>query len=366
MIEPIHQPSRSEGIARRVLIVAVLLLMVVLAGTYIKVPYAVEKPGPVTDTLGQLDDGSELVAVKGTKSYPTSGALYFTTVRILGGPERHITAWEWVTGHLDPDSRVVPEEEVFGRESSAQEVEKMNAALMQGSQENSIAVGMRSGGVKVAQRNLVDRIGKGMPAEGVLETQDVITSIDGTRTERVSDIVTAISDRDPGDAVRIGVRRDGGQQMSLSVKTEDIGDGRAGIGIGIEPTYDFPYEVRIDAGSVGGPSAGMMFALAVYDRITPGPLTGGESIAGTGTIDDAAQVGPIGGIAQKMVGAKTGGATWFLAPEGNCEAVVGHVPDGLRVVPVGTFEQARTSVESIAKGDEDGLPTCEERLEARN
>ena len=104
----------------------------------------------------------------------------------------------------------------------------------------------------------------------------------------------------------------------------------------------------------------MMFALAVHDRITPGPLTGGEQIAGTGTIDDAGTVGPIGGIQQKLVGAKAGGAQWFLAPESNCDEVVGHVPDGLRVAAVGDFDEATETVEAIADGDTGDLQTCEQ------
>lgn len=362
MSEPAPTP-RAERIARRILVVVVLVLIVVLLGNFIKVPYAVERPGPVTDTLGALDDGSDLVTVTGARSHPSDGALYFTTVRILGGPERHITGWEWVLGHLDPDSEVVPEEQVFGAERSEEEIEEMNAALMQGSQKNSIAVGIRSVGEKVPQENLVAQIAKGKPASGTLETEDVITSVDGTRTERVSDIVEAISDREVGDEVRLGIRRDG-DPRTITLTTVDIGDDRAGIGIAIEPRYDYPYEVRIDAGTVGGPSAGLMFALAVHDRLTPGPMTKGESIAGTGTIDDSGTVGPIGGIEQKLVGAREADADWFLAPEGNCTDVVDNVPDGLGVFAVGTFEDARTSVESIAKGDTDELTTCEEHLRA--
>lgn len=163
--------------------------------------------------------------------------------------------------------------------------------------------------------------------------------------------------------MRLGIRRDG-DPRTITLTTVDIGDDRAGIGIAIEPRYDYPYEVRIDAGTVGGPSAGLMFALAVHDRLTPGPMTKGESIAGTGTIDDSGTVGPIGGIEQKLVGAREADADWFLAPEGNCTDVVDNVPDGLGVFAVGTFEDARTSVESIAKGDTDELTTCEEHLRA--
>lgn len=360
MIDPVQPgPSmRGERIARGILVVMVVLLIVALAGTFIKVPYAVERPGPVTDTLGDLDDGSGLIEVNGAKSYDTDGALYFTTVRILGGPEEHINGWEWLVGHLDPDSRVVPEKEVFGEDRSEEEIEEMNQAQMQGSQKNSIAVGIRSTGTKVPQDNLVAQIVKGLPADGRLETEDVITSVDGTRTERVADIVEAISDRDPGDEVRLGIRRDD-ESRTVKITTEDIGGDRAGIGIGIEPRYDYPYEVRIDAGTVGGPSAGMMFALAVRDVLTPGAMTKGKAIAGTGTINDAGEVGAIGGIRQKLVGARDADAEWFLAPEDNCGDVVGHVPEGLNVVSVDTFDEASAAVESIAKGDTSDLATCD-------
>ncbi|WP_434966730.1 YlbL family protein [Janibacter indicus] len=359
MTEPVHTAPRGESIARWILVISVLVLIVVLAGTLIKVPYAVEKPGPITDTLGTLDDGSELVRVKGAKSYPTDGALYFTTVRVLGGPERHINGWEWVLGHLDSDSVVVPEEQIFPKDSSEEEVKELNEAQMQGSQKDSIAVGMRSTGTVVPQTNIVASIGKGLPADGVFELKDEIVSVDGTKTRTVEDVVSGISDRKVGESVDVVVRR-GGTQRTVTVKTADLGGGRAGVGIGIESNYDYPFEVRIDAGNVGGPSAGMMFALAVRDRLTPGAMTGGKEIAGTGTIDDQGDVGAIGGIAQKMVGAKDGGAQWFIAPESNCKEVVGHVPDGLNVVPVRDFTQATSTVESIAKGDTAGLPTCQD------
>ena len=266
-VQPVKSTvPRSERIARWILVVSFLLLIVVLAGMLIKVPYAVERPGPVTDTLGTLDDGSSLVAVKGAKTYPTEGSLYFTTVRVVGGPERHISGWEWVMGHLDDDSRVVPEEQLFPADTSEEEIEEMNAAQMQGSQKNSIAVGLRSTGATVPQVNVVGSIATKLPAKGKLELEDEIVSVDGSRTRTVADIVDKISARSPGDDVEIVVRRDG-RLRTVKLTTADLGGGRAGVGIGVEPQYDYPVEVRIDAGRVGGPSAGMMFALAVRDRL---------------------------------------------------------------------------------------------------
>jgi Lon-like protease len=152
------------------------------------------------------------------------------------------------------------------------------------------------------------------------------------------------------------VRR-GGKEQVLSVKTI-ASQGRTVVGVLLRNAFVFPTKVSINAGEVGGPSAGMMFALAVYDKLTPGALTGGAKIAGTGTIDSTGTVGPIGGIQQKLVGAKRGGATWFLAPAGNCDEVVGHIPDGLKVVKVATFTQARDAVEAIAARQTSSLPPC--------
>jgi PDZ domain-containing protein len=134
--------------------------------------------------------------------------------------------------------------------------------------------------------------------------------------------------------------------------------GRTAIGVLLGVEHDFPVKVTINAGDVGGPSAGLMFALAIYDKLTPGSLTGDHAIAGTGTIDEQEQVGPIGGIRQKLEGARGAGSDYFLAPAANCPEVVGHVPDGLQVVKVATFDEAVSAVEAIARGQASGLPHC--------
>jgi PDZ domain-containing protein len=152
------------------------------------------------------------------------------------------------------------------------------------------------------------------------------------------------------------VRRAGAEKV-LKVRTIDA-EGKAVVGILLRTEFVFPTKVSINAGDVGGPSAGMMFSLAIYDKLTPGSLTGGLNIAGTGTINSAGAVGPIGGIQQKLVGAKRGGAVWFLAPADNCNEVVGHVPEGLKVVKVATFTQARDAVMAIAAKNTKSLPTC--------
>ena len=153
------------------------------------------------------------------------------------------------------------------------------------------------------------------------------------------------------------VTRDG-KRRTLEVTTGKASDGSTIIGVNLRVDYDLPVEVTVNTGSVGGPSAGLMFSLAIYDVLTPGELTGGEKIAGTGEMTDSGAVGPIGGIRQKLVGARDAGATVFLAPADNCSEVVGHVPDGLQVVRVATFAEGLSAVEKIAKGEGSNLRPC--------
>jgi len=161
-----------------------------------------------------------------------------------------------------------------------------------------------------------------------------------------------------GEPVDMAFTR-GSKAETAEVRTLRGDEGQTLLGVLIDPNYKFPVEVDIKIENIGGPSAGMMFSLGIIDKLTPGAMTGGRKIAGTGTIDSSGEVGPIGGIQQKLVGARDAGAEWFLAPADNCEEVVGHVPAGLRVVKVSTLHEARVAVEAVGEGkDTSGLPSC--------
>ncbi len=322
----------------------------------VRVPYVVLKPGPVTNTLGNGPGGKPLITVQGRGTYPTSGALDFTTVAVSGGPNHPVNIWQWVTGHLDQTNRVLPEEELFPKGVTPTQVDQQNAAEMADSQQEAIAVALRGLGETVPEVVTVKELAKDSPASGVLRAGDVLVSIDGKMVTTPDGVRGAVQAHKPGDLAVFTVRRDGKEQV-LRVKTADS-QGRTVVGVYLKAAFDFPIKVSINVGDVGGPSAGMMFSLAVYDKLTPGAMTGGATIAGTGTIDSAGKVGSIGGIQQKMAGARTGGATWFLAPAGNCREVVGHVPDGLQVVKVSTFSGARDAVEAIAAKQTSSLPKC--------
>lgn len=339
-------------------LVAVFLGIVAAAAMgLVHLPYAVLKPGPITNTLGTGPGGKPLITVEGTtKTYPTSGALDFTTVSVFGGPDKPVTVWDWIGGQLDRTNSVVPEKLVFPEGVTGTQVDEEGAAEMVDSQHEAIAVALRALGHKVPEVVTIKGLTKDSPASGVLRSGDVLVSIDGGAVATPDGVRAAVRAHRAGDTAAFTVRRAGKEEV-LKVKTADS-QGHTVVGVFLKASFDFPFKVSIDAGEVGGPSAGMMFALAIYDKLTPGALTGGVTIAGTGTISSVGAVGPIGGIQQKLAGAERGGASWFLAPAANCDEVVGHVPDGLRVVKVSTFTQAREAVAAIAAKRTASLPTC--------
>jgi PDZ domain-containing protein len=161
-----------------------------------------------------------------------------------------------------------------------------------------------------------------------------------------------------GAPVTLVVQR-AGESVTQTITPMDNGAGRYILGVMLKYLFTFPFDVTISLDKVGGPSAGLMFSLGIIDTVTAGDMTGGKHVAGTGTITPDGVVGPIGGIQQKMQGARAAGATLFLAPAENCDDVVGHVPGGLQVVKVENLAQARTAVELAGSGqDTSGLPVC--------
>jgi PDZ domain-containing protein len=320
------------------------------------VPYAIMKPGPVRDTLSTVD-GHPLIEVSGRRTYPTDGTLDLTTVSVFGGPGHSVDVVDVVSSWLDPTEAVVPEEELFPPDQTEQEVEEQNSEAMVTSQENATAAAMGELGIAVPTTLTVAGFSDGSHAEGPLDKGDVITAIDGTDVPDLPQLREQLQTVEPGHQVTVSVLRDG-EPLDVPVTTSRSRDGDTLLGVLVDPTYHFPFEVSIEIENIGGPSAGMMFALGIVDKLTPGAMTGGEKIAGTGTIDSGGDVGPIGGIQQKLVGARRAGAQWFLAPAGNCAEVAGHVPDGLRVVKVADLDQARHAVEAIGDGEAADLATC--------
>lgn len=344
--------------SRRTLTLAVAGLLVVLlsaVAALLPVPYVALNPGPVANTLGKSGN-TELIRIKGRRTYPDDGHLALTTVSVLGGPRQRLDIVTAMRGWLDDSIAVIPEEQVYPAGETAEEAERESASEMRDSQENATTAALRHLGIPVTTRLLVQGILPDSPSRGRLRSGDELLEVDGTTVAGGAQLRELITEREPGDPVRLVVRRDG-RRVSTTIRTTEAEDGRAIVGITTRDDADYPFTVEISLEDVGGPSAGLMFALGIVDKLTPGSLTGGRYIAGTGTIDDAGAVGSIGGITQKMIGARKAGATVFLAPPGNCAEAARTKPHGLRLVRAATLAAAVRALDLIREG-RPGVPRC--------
>jgi PDZ domain-containing protein len=249
---------------------------------------------------------------------------------------------------------VVPRELIIPPGQSQEEVNQRNAEQFTRSQNSAEVAALRYLGYPT--RVTVARVVEGAPAEGRLAAGDVITSVDGVEVTEATQLQQLVSGPPAGTTLTIGYLRDG-QPGSVAVTTEAIGDDDTGrIGVEISTEFDVPFELSIQLDRIGGPSAGLMFALGIIDKLDPEDLTGGRIIAGTGTIDEAGNVGPIGGVPQKLVAAHDLGAEAFLLPSANCAEALENAPEGLPLLRVDTLEQAVRALADLRADRQP--PTC--------
>ncbi|MQA06796.1 MAG: PDZ domain-containing protein [Streptosporangiales bacterium] len=336
----------------------VLVVVMVAAGWYLPVPYVREAPGPTYNTIGDVD-GRPVVSVTGRKTYSVSGHLNMTTVSVIGGPGNQPSLGQVLTGWVDPNVAVVPEEIYYPEGTTRQQIEKESAEQFQSSEDEGTVAALRHVGIPVKERLIVKTVQKDMPAEDELHAGDQIWAINGVRTPNAASVQKQMGKYEPGDRVRITVKRKG-EQSTVALKTVPAPDNeeRAIVGIELGADYTYPVKVRIRLQNVGGPSAGLMFSLAIVDLLTERQLADGRFIAGTGTMDSQGKVDAIGGVTQKMVAAKDEGATVFLTPSGNCAEARRTAPDGMRLVKVGTLEDAVDALDTIRTGD-GAVPSCD-------
>jgi len=248
----------------------------------------------------------------------------------------------------------VPESELFAPGQTQQQAQQQDTQQMTGSQQDATAAALTVLHIPYQTQVVVVAAQQGYPADGVLRAGDVITAVDGRAVTGQPELTSLVAARPAGSTLTLTIVRKGRTQ-AVQVGTKESG-GRPVMGVQVTEQYKFPFTVNFNVGEIGGPSAGMMFALGIVDKLTPMNLTGGRFIAGTGEITPSGQVQAIGGIQQKMVGARNAGATIFLAPASNCSDVRGAIPAGLRVVRVSTLNQAVTDLEALKAGR--SVPSC--------
>jgi Lon-like protease len=320
----------------------------------IPVPYVILGPGPTLNTLGTDSSGQQLISIDGHPTYPTNGHLNMVTVSYAGGPGTNLNIFSALAAWLNPDEAVVPEAELFPSGTTQQQAQAQDTAEMAGSEEIATAAAFTQLGIAYTTEVTIAQTESGTPAAKSLKAGDIITAVDGTKVTSDTVLTTLIRSHPAGTTLNLTVLR-GGQTMTFPVTTVASG-GHPIIGVLIQDQYKFPFTVKISIGNIGGPSAGMMFALGIIDKLTNDNLTGGRFIAGTGEITPQGQVGAIGGIQQKMVGARNAGATVFLTPASNCSDTTGAVPAGLRLIKVSTLSQAITYLDDLKEGK--SVPSC--------
>jgi Lon-like protease len=337
-------------------VAGVALVMLLAVAFFVPMPYVVMSPGVTENTLGTFD-GKPVISISGHKTYPTKGALDLTTVSVTS-PEYHPRLGDVLAAWWRKDEIILPRDAVYPPEQSVQDVNQQNQADMTNSQTAAVVVALRAAGITRFKVEVTDIV-KDAPAEGVLRIGDRITAVNGVHVDDADQAATAITGVEPGSQVTLRIIR-AGEARAVSMTTEPSTDDPSESRIGVVITDKPPFNVNIDLGQqIGGPSAGLMFSLGIYDMLTPGSLTGGAHIAGTGTINDAGDVGEIGGIQQKIAGAVNAGATVFLVPHANCsEALGASDASDVDLIDVTTMASAVKSLDAIASGNASAVPRC--------
>ena len=342
------------------LVVFGLLVLLLATAVFVPVPYVTESPGPTVNVLGETS-GKPIIAVSGHKTYPTKGDLRLTTVSVTN-PTHKIGLGEAMAAWFDGARAVYPRDVIYPPEQSAQDVQTQSAVEMVSSQDTAVAAALHELGYRLPLRVEIVDVTKGAPADGKLRAHDRIIKVDGQTITDVSQVSKVIQRAGVGTPTRIVVRRGGvDRTVTVTPKASPGDPQKAVVGIQIQPGYDFPFDVSVRLGNeIGGPSAGLIFSLGVYDTLTPGSLTGGTDIAGTGTITATGRVGPIGGIQQKIVAAADAGAKIFFVPPENCKDALNAdvTKDEIKLVKATTLHSAVESLRTYARDNSADLPSC--------
>jgi PDZ domain-containing protein len=327
-----------------------------IAVATVPVPYVVERAGPTFNTLDRSGN-TPVISVTGHETFPAKGNLDLTTVYVEGGPNGPVSILGAFGAWLDGSKSVYPQELIYPTGTTKEQAEEQSSVAMTTSQENAVASALNELDIPFGQHLQAAGLSDGSPSAGKVEDGDILETINGKPITSLAVVQEELA-AGKGAPVTLVVQR-AGDSVTQTIMPKDNGAGRYILGVMLKYLFTFPFDVKISLDKVGGPSAGLMFSLGIVDTVTPGDLTGGKHVAGTGTITPDGTVGPIGGIRQKMLGARAGGATLFLAPADNCDEVVGHVPDGMQVVKVESLAQARSAVELAGSAqDTADLPSC--------
>lgn len=333
-----------------------LLLALWVIALITPLPFVTYEPGLTVDVLDDAD-GREIIQVEGRKTYRDDGELRLTTVFVTR-PETDVNLFQVMEGWISPDDAVYPVRAVYPPGETDAASRKEGALEMVSSQDAAVAVALTELGIDYGDATKIVTVDPEAPAGGKLKAGDVIVAVGDKAVTTPGEVEKAVLASGPGRLLAMRVER-AGAERTVTLTPEDA-DGKARIGIEMLPSYDFPFDVSVAIDDqIGGPSAGLMFSLGIYDTLTPGSLTGGEVVAGTGTLTPQGKVGPIGGIQQKIAGARDAGAELFLVPAANCREALGASAGDMELVRASTMHDSVVALEAWVEDPDAELPSCE-------
>jgi PDZ domain-containing protein len=336
---------------RRGITVLVGFLLVVAATVLVghaTVPYVQLEPGPTYNTLGKDGTGKDVIVITGATTTDSKGQLRFVTI----GVQKDLTLLQALQGWWRSDDAVVPRELIYPPDQTDQQVEQRNAEDFANSESAAETAALAKLGYPM--KISVKEVAANTSADGKLKAGDVITSVDGAAIDSVDKLLDILRSKPAGTSFTVGYLRDG-KAETVALTTTAGTDGIPRIGVTPEVVSSAPFKISIPIENIGGPSAGLMLALGIIDKIQPEDLTGGKVIAGTGTIDANGKVGPIGGVPQKLVASKNAGATFFLTPKDNCAEAAANAKPGLPLVEVTSLDDALSQLADIRAGKQPRL-----------
>jgi PDZ domain-containing protein len=341
------------GVNRRISTLVVALVPILIFGmllTMVTVPYVALGPGPTFDTLGEVE-GKQVVDIEGTEVHPTSGHLNMTTVSQRDGLTLGQALVFWASG----TDQLLPRELVYPPDKSKDEIDEANTKDFRQSEDSAEYAALDY--LKYPLAVTVETVDEDGPSKGKLQEGDAIDGVNNTPVATLDEFQDILKGTKPGDKIVVDYRRKnapaGIAEITLG-KHPDKDQGLLGVGVLDAPWA--PFTIDFNLANIGGPSAGLMFSLAVVDKLTTGDLNGSKFVAGTGTISGDGKVGSIGGITHKITAASEVGASVFLVPAENCDEAKTAREDGIELVKVDTLGQAIDSLRTISAGGEP--PRC--------
>jgi PDZ domain-containing protein len=281
---------------------------------------------------------------------------------MITDPDSYITAFDIFYGWVDKNRAVLPREQVYPAGETAAEAVREGAAEMSSSQINATAAALAYLGYQSPSKLVVVDVSKESKAHEVIMRNDQLLSIDQVKLNNTTEVLRYLEGKEAGQVVSVEIERAGVGRLIKKIALSPRPDGSAFIGIIIQEKFDFPFDVQIQLAETGGPSGGLIFALGIVEKLTQLDLIRSRNIAGTGTITTDGLVGPIGGIAEKIIGAKNDGVEIFFTPVNNCQDINlsdqlsnGQGGKAMKIVPVATLAEA---IEVLKLPESAKFPSC--------